>query len=105
MAITTRKSFFPTCYGEDFVEPFQDRARDIRCLLLEAPCEIADQASGFFGIVQLPGLLQGAAYSGMMPRREAVGDIARLVDLTASDGTVRAPKVRRSALLRALAPP
>ena len=43
-------------HGEDRVEALQDGAGDARCLLLQAPGEIAQKAFGLPGIVEFPSL-------------------------------------------------
>ena len=45
-------------HGEGLVEALQDGAGDARCLLLQAPGEIAQKAFGLPGIVEFPGLSQ-----------------------------------------------
>src|SRR3982075_4721068 len=66
---------------EDFVEALQNARRYTRCVALPPPGEIANELLGLLGVVELPGLAQHAADGCVQRLREALPDVASLVDL------------------------
>jgi len=74
--------------GEDLVEPIEDAGRALRSLALESTGEIAEQLLGGAGVVQPPGLAKSLANRSVQGFRQALGDVAGLVDLTALDRCV-----------------
>ncbi len=77
-------------HGEDLLEALEDALRHAGRLEFEAAREVAQKTFGLVGIIELPGLAQGAADSGVMLGIEPLGDVARLVDLAALDRNVGA---------------
>ncbi len=75
--------------GQDLIQPFQDRAGDIRCPLLETAGAGAQGRLGRIRILHRPGIPEGLAAALVIPGRQAVDDVAGLVDLAALDGDIR----------------
>lgn len=75
--------------SQDFVEAFEDAGRYAGPLLVESTREIADQFFSLIGVIELPGLAQHPTGGRMMPFRQALHDVARLVDLAALDRSGR----------------
>ena len=76
------------CDGEHLVEPFQDRGGNALPVFFETPGEIAKELFGLAGVVHFPGLTQHASHLGVHRFRQAVHDVARLVNLAALNGRV-----------------
>ena len=66
--------------GQHLVQPFEDAGGDARRFLLEPASEIAQQALGLGGIIELPGLSQRLAHRGVQRLRQPLDHIAGLVD-------------------------
>jgi len=77
-------------HSEDLVEALEDALRHAGRLEFEAAREVAQKTFGLVGIIELPGLAQGAADSGVKLGIEPLGDVASFVDLAVLDRNVRA---------------
>src|SRR5262249_29750886 len=75
---------------DGLVEPPQEGGGNGGRILLEPTCEITQQSLGLVGIVELPSLPKRAADRRMPRLRQPLDDVARLMDLTTLDRSVRA---------------
>ena len=88
---------------QDFVEALEDAGRHPGPLLIEAPCEIADQFFRLVGVVELSGLAQRPTDGGMMLFRQPSMILRALWIWQRWIAAVK-PQVRRTAFDNAFAP-